>query len=839
MRAPLAVAALMIAAACSDPPCGSTDLAASYHLSAPGISVDIETSPFVVRVLDGGGNVVVESLTADGGYAPATWTSGATQTRAIPSPGYFSFETGFDPWRELALVGVVQKSDTIAILHLHDRANRDGCVTMTYSLRDSTLRVEARSENATPRAWSAGFLSSADEGILGFGERFNKTNQRGVQVFSYAEEGGIGTGEANVAGLENPFPSGEAMTYYPVPFFLSTHGYGFWLDTTWRSQFELATERDDAWRVWHVGPTLAYEIYTPSEADPRPWPYQLIDRFTATVGRPMIPPSWAYGPRRRINSGDRQGDVSEPQAMRDLDLAITGIDDAMHFYPNGGSFGNEAGLSAWVASARALGYRVNGYYNSMLNTATDSPLAARAAEGLANNYFLLEPDGSLPAVYILTGGKWIDLYVVDFTKEAARTWYGASFEWATSLGYTGWMYDFGEYVQAEVVASNGMTGEELHNRYPVLYAQTVYDHMQATPLANDWLAFMRSGYTGSSAFVPAVWSGDPASSFEDSDGLPSMVRAGVNIGIAGVPNWGGDIGGYHCVRDGTGAADGELLARWIEQGALTPIMMDQDSCVGGEPSLKASIWNSTDAQDAWRVYARLHTRLQPYFDTLAREANATGAPIMRHVFLEHPERLDLASEDSAYYLGPALYVAPILKRGARSRVAKLPPGTFVEWQPSGAIAPVLAGGQDVTLDAPLGKLPLLLRAGHLLPLLDASIDTLSDESSHDIVSPPDVADVYDVVGLLAQSTAAHAAFTAYDGTVLEATWFGAIAEPALPLAASDDDLATCTSCFRRTQVAPNLERIQISASGDVTAGGLTLHAQGTRRIRWDLYLATP
>jgi len=841
MRLPAVVVVALVTSCSSDPPCGTTDLAASYQLVADGINVEIETAPFTLRVRDSAGTNVLTTAGLGEGYQPATWTTGVIETKAFPAPGYFSFQAVLEPWHDIELVGIDLISASSASLHLHDRTQGDdACVTMTLTLRDHALRVEASTHAATPRAWSAAFTTTPDEAFLGLGERFNKTNQRGVQVFSYAEEGGIGTGEGMPASPDNPYPSGQAMTGYPVPFFVSTNRYAFWLDTTWRSQFELATERDDAWRVWHVGPTLAYEIYTTTtdDSDARPWPYQLIDRFTATTGRPMAAPEWVYGPRRRINREDMQGSVSEPQAMRDLDLAITSIDDALHFYPNGSHVGIEAQLSAWTASARALGYRVNGYYNSMINRDAASPLKARADEGLAASYYLTRADGTYPNVYVLTGGKFVDLYVVDFTRPGASEWYGESFDWATAVGYSGWMYDFGEYVQSDAVAANGMTGEELHNLYPVIYAKAAHDHMEASPQAGDWLAFMRSGYTGASQYVPAVWSGDPASSFEDSDGLPSMVRAGINSGVSGIPNWGGDIGGYHCIRDGTDAANGELLARWIEQGALSPIMMDQDSCVGGEPDLKASIWNSTDAQDAWRTYARLHTRLAPYLKTLGDLAHATGEPIMRHVFLEHPDQLALASEDTAYYFGPALFVAPVITRDARSRSVTLPPGTFLEWQPGGAGTAVLAGGQTLTIDAPLEKLPLFLRAGYLVPLLDPTIDTLAEESSAAIVSAADVADVYDVIGLLTEQQTAT--FTVSDGTVLAAQYAGAFAPGSLTQVTDETELATCTGCYLRTQVSANLERVQISSSnGQVIAGGLTVSSTGTRRIRWDLYLVTP
>jgi len=297
----------------------------------------------------------------------------------------------------------------------------------------------------------------------------------------------------------------------------------------------------------------------------------------------MAPPAWALGPRRRINRGDVQEGVPEIQRMRDLDLAITSVDDANHFYPSASYLGEEAEIVSWIDSAEALGYRVDGYYNSFINRDPESPIAPWAAEGEAAGHYLRREDGTYPDLWILTGGQTPDLYLVDFTSAPATDWYRQSFAWARDLGYVGWMYDFGEYVPWDVVGSNGMTGEELHNLYPVLYAQA-YDG------TGDEMVFMRSGYTGSSHFVPAAWSGDPAASFEDSDGLPSMVRAGVNLGISNVPFWGGDIGGFHCIKDGYQAADEELLVRWIQMGSMTPIMMDQDACVGSDSSLKASIW---------------------------------------------------------------------------------------------------------------------------------------------------------------------------------------------------------------------------------------------------------
>ncbi len=784
-------------------------LPARLRLASVDASVEVSTTPFALELRDRDGRVVLAST----GAGALGWTSGRVAYDSIVSPGYTRFTAALDPWHEgLRVAQARATADALELTLVEPDAPASPCVHARVLLRGATLRVEARLDatataRQVPRAWEVAFASPADEGFLGLGERFNRTDQRGHQVHSWVEEGGIGTGEGQRAGAHNPYPSGEEMTYYPVPFFVSTRGYGFWLDTTWRSQLDLASTRDDAWRAWHVGPTLAFEVFVPRAGDVRPWPYQIIDGFTAATGRPMVPPPWALGPRRRINRHARVEGVAEIQAMRDADLAVTSIDDALHFLPHGSHLGHEAELAAWTADARGLGYRVNGYFNSMVSVDPAAATAAFAAEGVTEGAFLRRADGSFPGVWVMTGHRVRSLYVVDFTSAAASAWFVRAFDWAFALGYSGFMYDFGEYALPDVVARSGMSGEELHNLYPVLQARAAHQALERGAHAGDWLAFMRSGYTGSSAFVPMAWSGDPSASFEDSDGLPSVVRAGINVGVSGVPSWGSDIGGYHCLVDGVQAADEELLVRWIQMGALMPGMQDQDACEGSDASKKASIWRSQAARDAWRCYARLHTRLFPYWYTLLREAHATGAPVTRHMFLEHPERPDLRGVDDVFYAGPALLVAPVLARGARSKRVVLPDARYLDWD----TRKIVHGGalEATTLDAPLERMPLLLRAGHILPLLDESIDTLVPTDAPGIVDAADVGDVYDVVVLLEPNQ--PAAMTLFDGTLLEARWDG-------------------------TPSAPTV-RLDAAPGQHLDAPGLQLTNTGPRRVRWQVYLA--
>lgn len=817
---------------CQGDPCAAGGpLPDAWTLTEADIAVEVRRSPYGYTVRDRAGAPVLRTLDGgDGdGYGAVSWAGGGVSWGQAVSAGYHVFEPDLTPWRDrFTVVGAEQAAPAELRVTLSGGGDGGRCVQVRHRLRPGALRVEAQADGEPPRAWGAAFASPAGEGFLGFGERYNRVDQRGMRLYTWAEEGGLAQGEGKLPGPENPFPNGEGMTYYPVPFFLSTKGYGFQLDSTWRSEFDAAAARGDAWRVWHIGPRLDYEVYVPRRGD-RPWPYQVLDGFTEATGRPMLPPAWALGPRRRINVNAQKNGVLEIQAMRDLDLALTGVDDAVHFLPSGSDLGREAELRAWVAEARRLGCRAQAYYNPYLTKDPAQPLFAKVQEGLERGYFLREADGRPSEVWLISG-RPVTVYTVDLTSAAATRWYQEMFGRALGLGYSGWMYDFGEYVQPGVVAASGMTGEELHNLFPVLYQKAAHDALEAEPSQGDWLTFVRSGYTGSARYAPMVWSGDPDASFAEAGGLPAAVRAGINLSVSGVAHFGSDIGGFKCLADKAKAADGELLTRWIQAGALTSNMQDQDACVGGDGP-KASIFTSAEAQAAWRTYARLHTRLFPYLYTLAHEATRSGAPVIRHLFLEHPDRPDLAGVGDEYYFGPALLVAPVVRRGARDRAVRLPAGLYLDWRDQALVR----GGGEVQVAAPLDKLPLFLRDGHLVPLLDPSIDTLAEEDLPDVIGPRDVAGVYDVVGLVSKE-AGRAAFTLWDGGALEVSFRGGLAPPALPAAADEGELAACAGCYLVEPLAGGLTRVRISASGDVGAGGLALRARVERRVRWDLYL---
>ena len=228
----------------------------------------------------------------------------------------------------------------------------------------------------------------------------------------------------------------------------------------------------------------------------------------------------------------------------------------------------------------------------------------------------------------------------------------------------------------------------------------------------EGILLSRAAWDGSQA-ATALWAGDQSSDCGPATGLPSVIIAAQSAGLSGFPFWASDIGGYF------GTPTDEVFIRWAQFGALSPIMQIHGlGC--REP------WDfAPETLAIYRRYAQLHTDLFPYIHTFALEAVRTGWPIMRALALEYPDDAGIwgAGQDMAeheYCFGDALLVAPVYWSGDRVRHLYLPAG---EWRDFWSGAP-LAGGRVHTLPAPLDVLPLVARAGALIPLLDPSPDTL-------------------------------------------------------------------------------------------------------------------
>jgi alpha-glucosidase (family GH31 glycosyl hydrolase) len=205
------------------------------------------------------------------------------------------------------------------------------------------------------------------------------------------------------------------------------------------------------------------------------------------------------------------------------------------------------------------------------------------------------------------------------------------------------------------------------------------------------------------------------------------------MGMSGVSTWGSDIGGFFAI--GTRELTPELLMRWVQFGAVSPVMRMQRNGVAFPDKPRPQVEDDDQIQN-WRRYAKLHTRLFPYLQAADRVYRRRGLPIVRDLALAYPNDERSLTREDEYLFGPDLLAAPVIEPGATERYLYLPPGRWIDlWrsvsyrEKRGTLrvrrARVLNGRREATVPAPLEELPLFVRAGAVLPLLPADVDTLA------------------------------------------------------------------------------------------------------------------
>jgi alpha-D-xyloside xylohydrolase len=800
--------------------------------------VEIRVRPFSLKVYDKSGALVVETLTERAGEDPngspaATLDSGKDGLGAIP--GWDGYHPDEGAWEHGADGVVGSISNTSAHVTM---STDNGRIDVDVTIDGNKVTIKQVAAGHMPgdpnAAWNKttmAFRLREQDHFFGLGERYATMDHRGWSLYSWAEEGGISRGEniPPTVSPPNPEANGPSMTYFPIPFLLTPQGWGMQLATTRRTETHFGSERSDAWRAAVNGTELTAVIYV-NDA-----PLQSIDDFTKETGRPFVPSPWAFGPRRRVSLGQQVNGTDEWKLLRSRGVPTTTIDDALHFLPHSSQLGHETEIAAWTKTLHDNGFKATAYNNPYVTA--DSPDDPVYQEGVKKGYFLKDETGK-PGVSFFISGKAQNIVTIDLTNPDAVAWFQDLLRRTLNLGYDGWMHDFGEYVRRKWTAFDGSNGEDLHNRFPVLSAKAAHDLLEKER-PNDYLFYVRSGYTGSAQYASSAWGGDAEATFDDVQGLPAMVRGGLNLGMSGFPIWGSDTSGYKCLTNA--ARDKDVYLRWAQFSSVCPIMEEENACssITDPNAQKWKLWNDDETVTVYAASARLHTRLQPYFMLLAKEAHDTGAPIMRHPMLVFPHEAEGWKIEDAFFVGRGLYASPVVRRAVTQKTTWMPPGRYVALDDSS----VITGGTTVTFPAPLGRLPLFLVENQIVPMLDPTIDTLAPSTVAGVVSPDKVADRLDVVLSLGQG--GHAELTLVDGTVLTADRAAASA-PATPGAnpgkltmVPADQIGTCASCFVSAPEG-GVTRLRITTASaptsDVSFDDVHLTVKGTltRRIRWDV-----
>lgn len=566
------------------------------------------------------------------------------------------------------------------------------------------------------------------EHVVGFGERFNALDQRG---------------DALDARVFEQYKQQGKRTYLPSPFAIvvGARGWAFHIETSRSAVFDVGRTHTDVIGIEvpidPAMPTVDLRFHHGSPRD-------IIAAHVETTGGLVRPPDWVFRPWMSANEWNSQQRVlDEVERSIELDIPVGAVvieawsDEATfvafndaEYEPNGDGApmrlsdftfptrGRWPDPKAMVDRLHDLDVKVLLWQIPIVPIDRDREVSATAAEQVRADGRVLverglcvrEADGS---PYHNRGWWFPGGLLPDWTNPETRRWWTAKRRYLLDdLGIDGFKTDGGEHAWGdELRYHDGSRGDAMNNLFANQYAEAYHELLDECGV--DGVTFSRAGFTGAGR-VPCHWAGDEDSTWE---AFRASITAGLTAGVSGVAFWGWDIAGFSGEIPTV-----ELWARATAMATLCPIMQYHSEYNHGRtPSNDRTPWNlaARHADDRaitiYRRYAHLRERLLPYVIEQADRTVATGVPMMRPLFVDHPDDERVWEFPFQYQFGDDLLVAPVCWEGRAELDVYVPAGDWVDvWT-----GDLVDGGAMMSCQVPLDRIPTFVRvtrASELVPV---------------------------------------------------------------------------------------------------------------------------
>lgn len=500
-----------------------------------------------------------------------------------------------------------------------------------------------------------------------------------------------------------------------VPFMVSSRGYGFLWNNPAIGTATFGTNRTE----WVAESTKKLDYFITAGSTPA----QIVEQYAHAAGKAPMMPEYGLGfwqCKLRYRTQEELLDVAREYKRRGIPLDVI-VADFFHWTKQG-DFKFEPrdwpDPAAMVAELKEMGTELMVSVWPTIDSRSENhgPMAQEgylisADRGLTINmnwmgetvFFDATHPGAREYVWQACKRNYYDLGVRLFWLDEAEPEYGP--------------YDFDLYRYYQGPAL------QCTNVYPLMYAKGYYDGMTAEG-QEGVCNLVRAAWAGSQKYGALIWSGDISSTFR---AMREQLQAGLSIGLAGIPWWTTDIGGFlgGYVED---PDFHELLLRWFAFGVFTPVfrlhgervphIQPEQAVIDGITQMFTGsdneIWSyGEENYEIMKSFILMRERLRPYIRACMEEAHLKGSPVMRTMFYEFPQDPLCWAAESQYMFGPDILVAPIFELGQHKRQVYLPAGE--NWRRAGT-EDILEGGQTVEAPAPIGDIPLFIRAGKTLPI---------------------------------------------------------------------------------------------------------------------------
>lgn len=463
------------------------------------------------------------------------------------------------------------------------------------------------------RSFNAVFNLQPDERIFGFGEQFTEFNKRGQKVVLF-------TDDAN--GTQNE------GTYKPIPFFMSSRGYGMFIHTSTPITADVGKYFSGINSLMIGDEELDLFIFT---GDPK----DILDEYTNVTGKPEMPPLWSFGFwMSRITYFSEAEGREAARLLRENKIPADVINFDTGWFEVDWRCDYEFAESRFDDAEKMIAdLKADGFHTCLWQLPYFTPRNRLFSEIIEQGLFVKNSKGNIP----------YEDAVLDFTNPDAIAWYESKIEGLLKMGVGSIKVDFGEAAPFYGIYHNGRTGFYEHNLYPLRYNKIVADLTKR--INGENIIWARSTWAGSQRY-PLHWGGD---SEPTNSGMKATLRAGLSIGLSGFSFWSHDVGGF--IKQ----TPENLYRRWLGFGVLS-----SHTRAHGQPPKEP--WEySPEFLNLFRDAMNMRYEMMPYIYAQSKVATENGLPIMRALFVEYPDDPGAWLVDDQYMFGSDMLVAPLLE----------------------------------------------------------------------------------------------------------------------------------------------------------------------------------
>jgi alpha-D-xyloside xylohydrolase len=554
--------------------------------------------------------------------------------------------------------------------HITFRDASGDLLTSTQHLLDSRCLINSdptpfsfvRTASDLTHKIAASFSLQPDEMLFGCGESFTRLNKRGQKL-------PLWTSDAHSAQTPD--------MYKPIPFFMSSAGYGMFAHTSAPLTFDFGRSYDGANIIYLGDEQLDLFVFLGS-------PKEILSEYTALTGRSPVPPLWSFGlwmSRITYKSEAEARDVAQKLRKYEVPCDVIHLDTG--WFEEDWRCDYEFSTSRFddpqkmISDLREQGFRI-----SLWQIPYFTPKNKLYEEILDRGYAVLDADGRIPT----------EDAILDFSNLEVVSWYGEKLKSLLEMGVVAIKVDFGEAAPRTGSYASGKSGFYEHNLYPLRYNKAAAE--ASRDATGEWIIWARSAWAGSQRY-PLHWGGDA----ENTDSaMAATLRAGLSLGLCGFSFWSHDIGGF------VYQSPEDLYRRWTPFGMLT----SHSRCHGVPPT---EPWEyGEDSTDEFRRAVELKYRLMPYIYAQAKLCSEQGYPMLRTLFFERPDDPNAWLVEDEYFFGEDILVAPLIKE-APSRKVYAPPGVWIDYH----TGRVYEGGRWHHIEAREIPAAVLVKDGTVLP----------------------------------------------------------------------------------------------------------------------------